>query len=580
MKKGIIILLCLMSVQTFAQWKSYYPEEKNKNKKSVKQEVDKDNFMYNTHLFGALKAKSLENFEEALKQFQKCIKLNDKQAVPFYESALINKNQGNLELAEEQIKIATTLEENNRWYQLAYAEILFSNQDFKSAAVQYKKLLLSEPGNEDIYYMLADTYIYNNDFLKAIAVYDDLEENKGVNKMISMQKHKLYMELQKKKNAIKELVNLLAKSANDIEALEILSEVYLLNDEKDKAFEIFKKLAIIAPNNGRIHLTLADYYREQGDNMKSFEELKLAFKSTKLGVDIKVRVLVSYFQLLAVNDIMREQAYALAKLLIEAHPAEVKPHAVYADILYTDNRFEEAKEQYLVVLEKDKTKSQVWSQVLFIQAEQNDFEGMLKTSDEALTYFSTDPLFYYFNGVSNKRFKHYPEAISALEMGIEFIIDNDMLLLEFYSSLADLHHATGDDNLSDSLYEKVLSMDAENVLVLNNYSYYLSVRKIKLERAKEMSLKCNELEKDNGTYQDTYAWILYELKQYVKAKEWMLKALTNGGDKSAVVVEHYGDILYQLGDVESAISQWKKAKELGEASKFLNQKIEEGKLYE
>ena len=569
-----------MSVQTFAQWKSYYPEEKNKKKKSVKQEVDKDNFMYNTHLFGALKAKSLENFEEALKQFQKCIKLNDKQAVPFYESALINKNQGNLELAEEQIKIATTLEENNRWYQLAYAEILFSNQDFKSAAVQYKKLLISEPGNEDIYYMLADTYIYNNDFLKAIAVYDDLEENKGVNKMISMQKHKLYMELQKKKNAIKELVNLLAKFPNDIEALEILSEVYLLNDEKDKAFEIFKKLAIIAPNNGRIHLTLADYYREQGDNMKSFEELKLAFKSTKLGVDIKVRILVSYFQLLAVNDIMRKQAYALAKLLIETHPVEVKPHAVYADILYTDNRFDEAKEQYLVVLEKDKTKSQVWSQVLFIQAEQNDFEGMLKTSDEALTYFSTDPLFYYFNGVSNKRFKHYPEAISALEMGIEFIIDNDMLLLEFYSSLADLHHAIGDDNLSDSLYEKVLSMDAENVLVLNNYAYYLSVRKMKLERAKEMSLKCNELEKDNGTYQDTYAWILYELKEYVKAKEWMLKALTNGGDKSAVVVEHYGDILYQLGDVESAISQWKKAKELGEASKFLNQKIEEGKLYE
>jgi len=569
-----------MSVQTFAQWKSYYPEGKNKKKKVVERKVDKDNFMYNTHLFRALKAKSLENFEEALRQFQKCINLNDKQAVPFYESALINKNQGNLELAEEQIKIATTLEENNRWYQLAYAEILFSNQDFKSAAVQYKKLLLSEPGNEDIYYMLADTYIYNNDFLKAIAVYDDLEENKGVNKMISMQKHKLYMELKKKKNAIKELVNLLAKFPNDIEALEILSEVYLLNDEKDKAFEIFKKLAIIAPNNGRIHLTLADYYREQGDNIKSFEELKLAFKSTKLGVDIKVRILVSYFQLLAVNDIMREQAYALAKLLIEAHPVEVKPHAVYADILYTDNRFEEAKEQYLVVLEKDKTKSQVWSQVLFIQAEQNDFEGMLKTSDEALTYFSTDPLFYYFNGVSNKRFKHYPEAISALEMGIEFIIDNDMLLLEFYSSLADLHHATGDDNLSDSLYEKVLSMDAENVLVLNNYAYYLSVRKIKLERAKEMSLKCNELEKDNGTYQDTYAWILYELKEYVKAKEWMLKALTNGGDKSAVVVEHYGDILYQLGDVESAISQWKKAKELGEASKFLNQKIEEGKLYE
>ena len=80
-----------MSVQTFAQWKSYYPEGKSNKKNAVKQDIEKDNFKYNNCLFGALKAKSLENFEEALKQFQKCIKLDEKQALPFYESALLNK---------------------------------------------------------------------------------------------------------------------------------------------------------------------------------------------------------------------------------------------------------------------------------------------------------------------------------------------------------------------------------------------------------------------------------------------------------------------------------------------------------
>ena len=569
-----------MSGQTFAQWKSYYPDGKNKKKEINNKAIDKDNFLYDTHLFNALKAKSLENYEEALKQFQKCIKLNTKQALPFYESALINKNQGNLDLAQEQIKRATTLEKNNRWYQLTYAEILFSKQNFKNAAVEYKKLILLEPGNEELYYFLADTYIYDKDFLKAIAAYDDLEKNKGVDKMISMQKHKLYMELQKKQKAINELLKLIDTYPNDVEALEILSEVYLLNDEKEKAFEIFKKLAIIDPDNGRIHLTLADYYRENGDNNQSFEELKLAFKSTKLGIDIKVQILVSYFQLLAVNDSMRQQAEELSELLINTHKDSPKAHAVYADILYTENKFQEAKTHYLIVLEKDKTKSQVWSQVLFIQAEQNDFFGMLETSDEALTYFPTDPLFYYFNGVSNKWFKHNNEAISALEMGIEFVIDNELLLLEFYSSLADLHHAIGNDNVSDSLYENVLSIDSENVLVLNNYAYYLSVRKVKLEKAKEMSLKCNELEQNNGTYQDTYAWVLYQLSEYKIAKEWIQKSLANGSDASAVVVEHYGDILYQLGDKEGAINQWKIANKLGEASKFLSQKIEEGKLYE
>jgi tetratricopeptide (TPR) repeat protein len=569
-----------LNVQAFAQWKSYYPEGKSKNDKEVKQDIDKENFKFNIHFFNALQAKSLENYEQALEQFQKCIKIDDKQSVPFYESALINKGLGNFDLAVEQAKITTRLEGDNRWYKLNYAEILFANQDFKSASIEYKKLLLIEPGNKELYFLLADMYIYDNDFLKAIEVYDDLEQIKGIDKMVCMQKHKLYMQLEKKKYAIRELQNLLKIFPNEIEALEILSEVYLLNDEKEKAFDIFKHLALIAPENGRIHLTLADYYRDQGDNINSFEELKLAFQSIKLGVDVKVRILVSYFQLIAVNNIMKEQTYTLARLLMDSHPNDIKPNAVYADILYTDNRFTEAKEQYLIVLEKDKTKSQVWSQVLFIQAEQSDFEGMLKSSEEALTYFSTDPLFYYFNGVANKWFKNYNEAINSLNMGVEFILDNNMLLLEFYSSLADSYHAIKEHKLSDEYYEKSLEIDSNNVLILNNYAYYLSVRKIKLEKAKKMSYKCNELEKDNGTYQDTYAWILYELKEYEEAKEWMEKALKNGGDKSAVVVEHYGDILYQLGDVEGAIIQWKKVKELGEANKFLDKKLEDGKLYE
>ena len=581
MKKiSVILFLCFFSVQSFAQWKSYYPESKTNKKEVETKNKEKNKHMFDSHFFTALKAKSLEDFDVALKHFEKCIKLDDKNAIPFYEAALINARNGSYDLATEQIKIAVKLDSKNRWYALSYAEILFSNQDFTNSAIQYKKLITLEPGNKELYFMLADTYIYANDFRKAIGVYDDLEKHKGVDKMLCMQKHKLYREINDMKGAIKELESILIFFPEDIEAMEILSELYLLNDEKESAFALFKKIAIIAPNNGRVHLTLADYYRENGDNESSFEELKLAFKSSKLNIDTKVRILVSYYQLLAINKEIKEQAYVLSDLMIKAHPQDLKARAVYADILYTDNKFQEAKEQYLLVLEKDKDKSQVWSQVLFIQAEQSDFEGMLSSSYEALEYFPVDPLFYYFNGVSNKWFKNNEIAISSLEMGVEFIVDNENLLLEFYSSLADVYHATKQHKLSDEYYEKALEIDPNNVLILNNYAYYLSVRKKNLEKAKEMSFLCNDLEKDNGTYQDTYAWILFELKDYESAKEWMLKSLENGSDKSAVVVEHYGDILFQLGDINNAINQWKIAKELGEGSKKLDQKIEDGKLYE
>ena len=95
-----------------------------------------------------------------------------------------------------------------------------------------------------------------------------------------------------------------------------------------------------------------------------------------------------------------------------------------------------------------------------------------------------------------------------------------------------------------------------------------------------MSFRCNELEPDNGTYQDTYGWILYQLEEYELAKKWLLKALSNGSINSPVVVEHYGDVLYRLGETKLAIEQWKKAKELGGGSNFLNKKIQERELYE
>jgi len=582
MKKTLLItLLCsLMQLQSFSQWKSHYPVKKSYTKTKEKVNQEKNSKLFEMHFFNGLKAKSLEDYDQALQHFSKCIKVDAKNSVPFYESALIHESNENYSTAINLIENALKLDKNNRWYSLLYARILFSNNDFVNAAIQYRKLIVNEPNNEGLYFKLSDSYIYSNNFKKAIKVYDELERSGGISKMLSMQKHKLYREINDLNGAISELNKLLEVFPDEIQAIEILSELYLLNDEKDKAFDLFKKLSIISPDNGRTHLTLADYYRENGNNEKSYSELKLAFKCMNLNIDTKVSILISYYQLLAINEEINNQAYELAQILITCYPDNLKARAVFADILYTDNKYQEAKEQYLFILEREKNKSQLWGQVLFIQAEQNDFTGMLKTSFEALEYFPADPLFYYFNGISNKWLKNYNKAIESHTMGLEFVVENTELLLEFYSSLAELYHITEQHNLSDKYYDRALEINPKNALVLNNYSYYLSLRKTNLKMAKEMSLLSNDLDTNNGTYQDTYAWVLYSLNEYEEALIWVLKALSNGSDKSAVVVEHYGDILYQLGKFNKARNQWIKARDLGEGSQFLIKKIENNQLYE
>ena len=84
----------------------------------------------------------------------------------------------------------------------------------------------------------------------------------------------------------------------------------------------------------------------------------------------------------------------------------------------------------------------------------------------------------------------------------------------------------------------------------------------------------------NATYLDTYAWVLYVMKDYKNARTYLEKAIESNNKVSGTIVEHYGDVLYQLGEKEKAVEQWKKAKSMGENSQQIDKKIATGQLIE
>jgi tetratricopeptide (TPR) repeat protein len=573
-----------MSVQTFAQWKSYYPDgtTRKNTKKEQKNNIEKDNnqFKFNTHFYNALSFKSLENFEEALKEFEKCININSENPVPYYESAIIYKLFAQEESALEFSKKAYLLNKGNTWYQLLYAELLSTNGLNTKAAIIYKQLIKKYPGSQEYYYLLADNYIYSRKLSEAIKIYNQLEKHKGFDKNLILQKQKLYLEKNDVNRAISEIQKIIDADKTDINAYEILSELYLLNNEKDKAFEVFKKILELDPEDAKVHLTLADYYRNQGNNDESYKELKAAFSSVKLSIDVKVSILISYYSLTDYYEQLKEQAMELCEILVKTHIGNPKAHAIYGDFLYKDGRNLEAKIQYKKVIELDQNRPQVWSQLLFIESELEAYNDLETESEKAFQLFPSNPVYYFFNGIANSQLKNYKKAMISLEMGLEFVIENPPLLGQFYSTMGDIYHTINEHHKSDSLYDLALVYEPDNVQVLNNYSYYLSLRNENLEKATQMSKKSNELSPENASFQDTYAWILYQKKEYELAKTWLIKAYENGGKLSPVITEHLGDVCFQLGDSNSALIYWGKAKKLGEGSKYLEQKIAEKTLYE
>ena len=562
----------LSSLSTIAQWKSFYPDNKPP-KSQIKKDKSDNDLLFNTIYFNALKQKSLENYHQSLKIFQRCIKMKPNNIEVVYQASLISSFLG---LSAEAILYSEQTVESkpkNIWYLRNHIENLLELPDYKLASEYLLKLVDLEPNNEVNFYQLADSYIYDKNYRKAISVYNRLEKIRGISKLTSMQKQKLYMQTKNFKMATNEIFKLSDKFPLDLEILEILAECYLLSDKRDLAFDIFKRIALLSSENGKIHLTLANYYRDKNNNNKSYDELRLAFSSSQLSLEVKISILASYFPLLTTNDTLKKQAYELCLIMINIHPLSPQVYAIYADLLFSDKKKNQAKEFYKKTLKIDKNFKDVWTQLLFIDVEQNNFDSLLLYSFDALNLFPTDPLYYYFYAISNLRINQPIIAFKYLEIGIEYVYDNPPLLKEFQISLAESSNSLQEYSYSDSIYEKVLSVDPDNILVLNNFSYYLSLRKEKLEKAKTMSYKCNKLEPNNGTYQDTYAWVLFCLGEYVEARLWVEKAIKNGSDTSFVVLEHYGDILFKLNLKQEAIVQWKKAFSINGKSQSLMKKI-------
>ena len=207
---------------------------------------------------------------------------------------------------------------------------------------------------------------------------------------------------------------------------------------------------------------------------------------------------------------------------------------------------------------------------------------MLFRSDgeKALELFPNQAGICWFLGTAYLVEKDYESAVEVLEQGKKLSGVNEELKSYFNAQLGDTYNNLKNYKKSDESYEAALAYNPDNDHVLNNYSYFLSLRKEKLDLAKKMSTKLVMRNPENATYLDTHAWVLFMKGEYKDAKIYIEKAVNSNDELSGTIIEHYGDILFKLGDVDSAVKQWQKAKGMDETSELIDKKIADRKLYE
>ena len=521
----------------------------------------------------------LEDYNKALESLLKAYAIDPDNAAINYKIAEANLLSGNLRDAANYAQAATQLNPHNAYYYLLLAQVQASQKQFDSATRTYATLIKEVPGSGAYLFNLADLYLAQNKMPEALATLDQAEKEFGQVDEISFKKQQIYLKQNKLDLALAEGDKLIKANPTEVRYVLAQAELYGNNNRLPDAMRIARQALRLDPGNPQAHLILADTYRQQNQPEEAAQELRQAFASPDLDVDARVRILMGYIkQLPSPQEPVNQLARDLAAATIANYPRDAKAYSVSGDVLALTDRKLEARNAYSRALRYDNSKFQIWQQVVLLDGELNQTDSLLVHSGRALEVFPNQASLWFYNGVAYLLKRQAARAVKSLEHGRKLATNNAELLAQFDAQLGDAYHELHEDDKSDAAYEASLASDPNNTLVLNNYSYYLSLRGVKLDKAKTMSGKVVKQFPDNDTYLDTYAWVLYKQKDYAGAKAALEKAALKTTDGS--IMEHYGDILYQLGDHEQAAAEWQRARKAGGASDLLERKLKEHKLYE
>ena len=520
----------------------------------------------------------LEDYAKAMVLFQKALEITPKNATIHYKIAQIFAQGSELEKALGHIQEALKLKQDNKYFYALAADIYTQLGDLDHAAEMYQYMVVNLSNTDQYLFELAAIYLHQGKYNEALDAYSKIEKAYGISEEVISQMQKIHLQNNALDRALQEGQRLIDAYPDEESFVLKQVEILIANDKDAEAMKFLEVFTTAHPDATQSLLVLSELQRKGGDMNGAIGNIEAAFANPDLSVSNKIQLLAEYRMELSQED-LNKFGLKLAKTLAETHADVADAHTIYADLLLSAGNNEGAKDQYIKSLKIDDSNFSVWQNVLQLLTELNKPDSVILLSDKALELFPNQGTLYYFNGIAHLQKRKYEDAIGALEHGKRLSSANLSLVHAFNSMLGDAYNNVKEYEKSARAYDAALDYDPNNYAVLNNYSYFLALRKADLEKAERMSSKTVKDNPDNPTFLDTYAWVLYMRGKFKEAKKVIEKAIATE-NVSAIHYEHYGDILYQLGSIDEAVKQWQIAKGMNPKSELIDKKIADRKLYE
>ena len=535
---------------------------------------------YDYFFLEAMRLKEKKDYASAFGLLQHCLDIHPNAASALYEVSQYYMFLRQVPQGQEALEKAVANAPDNYWYSQGLASLYQQQNELDKAVTLLEQMVVRFPAKQDPLFNLLDLYGRQEKYDKVISTLNRLEKRMGKNEQLSMEKFRIYLQMKDDKKAFQEIESLVQEYPMDMRYQVILGDVYLQNGKKQEAYDVYQKVLAAEPDNPMAIFSMASYYKQTGQEELYQQQLDTLLLNKKVTPDTKVGVMRQMIVENEQADKDSTQIIALFDRIMKQEQDDPQIPMLYAQYLLSKNMEAESVPVLEQVVDLDPTNNAARMMLIGAAVKKEDYKQIIKVCEPGIEATPDALEFYYYLAVAYNQAEKPDSVISICKRALEHKTADGKkeIVSEFYSILGDMYHTQKQMKEAYAAYDSALVYNPSNIGALNNYAYYLSVERRDLDKAEEMSYKTVKAEPNNATYLDTYAWILFEKGNYAEARIYIDNAMkSEGGDKSDVIVEHCGDIYYMTGDVDGALTYWKKALEMGSESKTLKQKIEKKK---
>ncbi len=404
---------------------------------------------FQNYFYESLKQKSIENYDKAIEAMQQCKELEPNNAVVYFELAKNYLSLKKYKEAYDNFEKVTQMDAQNRWAWVGMYDVCYATQDYEQAITIVEKLVeFKEDYKED----LVSLYMNTQQFDKALVLINELNEKVGKSEKRELYKSDILKDAKYQSAERNTLLEQIKKNPKEESNYVDLIYMYSRSNQEDKAMEIAKKLETAIPNSDWAKVSLFKSYLNNNDGENAVKAMNIVLPSKKIDSKIKHRML-NEFLIFIKNNPKYEPDLDQAISYFD-NDKEVKVAKEIGKFYYVKSNWDKAIKYFEMHLKS--TNEDIETQLLLLQAltEKKQYDVAAKRAVEWTELFPTQPEFYYYAGLANNQLTNYKLATTVLETGLDFVIDNIDLEINFNIQLGEAYNGLGDMKKKENFFTK------------------------------------------------------------------------------------------------------------------------------